>query len=77
MPVAVIVCFMVLFALTMFAASVGQKFYDARQKKHVVDMLQTAVGEERTPTHFQPLTKRYSKVPGFPIVHQQVNRSFR
>jgi tight adherence protein B len=46
MPVAVIVCFMVLFALTMFAASVGQKFYDARQKKHVVDMLQTAVGED-------------------------------
>jgi tight adherence protein B len=45
MPVAVIVCFMVLFALTMFAASVGQKFYDARQKKHVVDMLQTASGD--------------------------------
>jgi tight adherence protein B len=45
MPVAVIACFIVLFALTMLAASVGQKFLDSRRKQHVVDILHTAAGE--------------------------------
>ena len=41
----VIVSFIVLFALVLFAVSVGLKFFDARRKKQVVDMLQTAAGE--------------------------------
>jgi tight adherence protein B len=45
MPVAVVVSFVVLFALVLFAVSVGLKFFDARRKKQVVDMLQTASGE--------------------------------
>ncbi|SRR5579883_624270 len=45
MPLAVIVSFIVLFALVLFAVSVGLKFFDARRKKQVVDMLQTAAGE--------------------------------
>jgi tight adherence protein B len=45
MPVAVIVSFVVLFALVLFAVSVGLKFFDARRKQQVVDMLETASGE--------------------------------
>jgi len=45
MPVSVIVSFVVVFALMLLAVSVGLKFFDARQKKQVVDMLQTASGE--------------------------------
>src|SRR5579872_630303 len=45
MPLAVIVSFVVLFALILFAVSVGLKFLDARRKAQVVDMLQTAAGE--------------------------------
>jgi tight adherence protein B len=44
MPVA-IASFVILFALVLFAVSVGLKFFDTRRKKQVVDMLQTAVGE--------------------------------
>jgi len=45
MPVAVIVSFVVVFALVLMAVSVGLKFFDARRKKQVSDMLQTASGE--------------------------------
>jgi tight adherence protein B len=45
MLVVLLVCFVVLFALMLFAISVGLKFFDARRKKRVVDMLQTAAGE--------------------------------
>ena len=48
MPLTVLVCFVVLFALIMLAVSVGLKFFDTRRKKQVVDMLQTASGEPVT-----------------------------
>ena len=45
MPPAVIVSFVVIFALVLVATSVGLKFYEARRKKQVSEMLQTASGE--------------------------------
>jgi tight adherence protein B len=45
MLVAVIVSFAVVFVLVLMAVSVGLKFFDARRKKQVSDMLQTAAGE--------------------------------
>ncbi len=45
MPVGVIVTFVIVFALILLAVSVGTKFFDARRKKQVADMLQTAAGE--------------------------------
>src|SRR5262249_21941694 len=45
MPLSVIVSFVVVFALMLLAISMGLKFFDARRKKQVVDMLQTASGE--------------------------------
>jgi tight adherence protein B len=45
MPLSVIVSFVVVFALMLLAVSMGLKFFDARRKKQVVDMLQTASGE--------------------------------
>jgi tight adherence protein B len=45
MPAGVIVAFVVVFALIMIAVSVGLKFLDARRKKQVSEMLQTAAGE--------------------------------
>jgi len=45
MPIAVIVSFIVLFALILFAVTAGLKFFDARRKNQMVDMLQTAAGE--------------------------------
>ena len=45
MPLAVIVSFVGLFALILFAVTAGLKFLDSRRKKQVVDMLQTAAGE--------------------------------
>src|SRR3954451_24960895 len=47
MPVSVIVSFVVVFALMLLAVSMGLKFFDARRKKQVVDMLQTASGEPK------------------------------
>ena len=41
----VITSFVVVFALMLMAVSVGLKFFDARRKKQVVDMLHTASGE--------------------------------
>jgi tight adherence protein B len=49
MLVAVIVSFVVIFALVLMAVSVGVKFFDARRKKQVSEMLQTAAGETVTP----------------------------
>src|SRR5690242_15998444 len=45
MPAGVIVAFVVVFGLIMVAVSVGMKFFDARRKRQVADMLQTASGE--------------------------------
>jgi len=45
MPVAAVLSFVVVFALVLLAVSVGLKFFDARRKKQVSDMLQTASGE--------------------------------
>src|SRR5215472_1629992 len=44
MPLMIIVSFVVVFALMLLAVSVGLKFFDARRKKQVVDMLHTASG---------------------------------
>jgi tight adherence protein B len=44
LPVAVV--FIVVFALSLMAVSVGQKFLDARQKSHMAARLQTVSGEE-------------------------------
>src|SRR5580692_9258281 len=49
MLVAVIVSFAVIFVLVLMAVSVGVKFFDARRKKQVSEMLQTAAGETVTP----------------------------
>jgi tight adherence protein B len=49
MLVAIIVSFVVIFALVLMAVSVGVKFFDARRKKQVSDMLQTASGETVAP----------------------------
>jgi tight adherence protein B len=45
MPISVIVSFVVVFALMLLAVSVALKFFDARRKKQVVSMLETASGE--------------------------------
>src|SRR5436190_4438561 len=45
MPLSVIVSFVVVFALMLMAVSLALKFFDARRKKQVADMLQTAAGE--------------------------------
>jgi tight adherence protein B len=45
MPAGVIVAFVVVFGLIMVAVSVGLKFFDARRKRQVANMLQTASGE--------------------------------
>lgn len=45
MPAALIIGFVVLFALVLMSVSVGLKFFDARRKKQVAEMLTTAAGE--------------------------------
>jgi len=45
MPAGVIIGFVVVFALILLAVSVGLKFFDARRKKQMTDMLHTAAGE--------------------------------
>ena len=45
MPLAVVVSFVVVFALILLAVSVGLKFFDARRRQQVADMLHTAAGE--------------------------------
>lgn len=49
MQVAVIVSFVVVFVLVLMAVSVGLKFFDARRKKQVSDMLHTVSGEPAVP----------------------------
>ncbi|HUB83778.1 MAG TPA: type II secretion system F family protein [Bryobacteraceae bacterium] len=49
MVIAAVVSGVVIFVLALVAASVGWKFYDARRKKQVSDMLQTAAGETPVP----------------------------
>ncbi|HTS28508.1 MAG TPA: type II secretion system F family protein [Bryobacteraceae bacterium] len=44
--VVVIVSFVVVFVLILFAISIGMKFFDARRKNQMVGMLQTAAGEQ-------------------------------
>src|SRR5579863_5245035 len=46
MPLTVVVSFVVVFALILLAVSVGLKFFDARRRKQVADMLHTAAGEQ-------------------------------
>jgi len=41
----ILVSFIVVFALILMAVSVGLKFFDARRKSQMVNMLQTAAGE--------------------------------
>src|ERR1017187_4500512 len=45
MQIAIVVSFMVVFALVVLAVSVGLKFFDARRNSQVAEMLQTASGE--------------------------------
>jgi tight adherence protein B len=45
MNLAVVVSFVVVFALSLLAVSVGLKYFDARRKNQVVGMLHTASGE--------------------------------
>jgi tight adherence protein B len=45
MPFAVIFAGVIIFVLILFAVSVGLKFFDARRKRQVADMLRTAAGE--------------------------------
>src|SRR3954469_20196905 len=45
MHLAVVVSFVVIFALSLLAVSVGLKYFDARRKNQVVGMLQTAAGD--------------------------------
>jgi tight adherence protein B len=45
MPVSGVVSFVVVFALILLAVSVGLKFFDARRRSQVSNMLQTASGE--------------------------------
>jgi len=45
MPVGAIVSFVVVFALTLLAVSLGLKFFDARRKTQMNEMLRTASGE--------------------------------
>ena len=44
MPLSVIVSFVVVFALMLMAISMALKFLDARRKKQVSEMLETASG---------------------------------
>jgi tight adherence protein B len=45
MPLSVVVSFVVVFALSLLAVSLGLKYFDARRKNQVVGMLHTASGE--------------------------------
>ncbi|MDE3167982.1 MAG: type II secretion system F family protein [Acidobacteriota bacterium] len=47
MPLSVIVSFVVVFALMLLAVSMALKFFDARRKKQVADMLDMASGESK------------------------------
>jgi len=51
MPVGAIVSFVVVFALTLLAVSLGLKFFDARRKTQMTEMLHTASGEPVVAIH--------------------------
>src|SRR5271157_1357991 len=51
MPVGAVVSFVVVFALTLLAVSLGLKFFDARRKTQMTDMLHTAAGEPVVAIH--------------------------
>ena len=46
MPVGVIVTFVVVFGLMLLSVSVGWKFFEARRKKQMTSLLETASGEQ-------------------------------
>lgn len=45
MPVGVIITFVVVFSLMLLAVSVGTKYFEARRKKQMSDLLETASGD--------------------------------
>jgi tight adherence protein B len=47
MPLSVVVSFVVVFALMLIAVSMALKYFDARRKKQVASMLETASGESK------------------------------
>jgi len=49
MAVGLVVAFVVIFALVLLAVSVGTKYFEARRKNQMVDMLHTASGETVVP----------------------------
>ena len=51
MPVGAIVSFVVVFALTLLAVSLGLKFFDTRRKAQMTEMLHTAAGEPVVAIH--------------------------
>jgi tight adherence protein B len=51
MPVGVAVSFVVVFALTLLAVSLGLKFFDTRRKTRMTEMLHTASGEPVVAIH--------------------------
>ena len=51
MPVGAIVSFVVVFALTLLAVSLGLKFFDARRKAQMTGMLHTATGDPVVAIH--------------------------
>jgi tight adherence protein B len=46
MPVAVVVAFIIVFALVLLSVSVGFKFFEERRRKQVASMIQMASGED-------------------------------
>lgn len=50
MPVGVVVSFVVVFVLVLLGVSVGLKFFDARRKQQVSNMLSTAAGDDMVST---------------------------
>jgi tight adherence protein B len=51
MPIGAVVSFVVVFALTLLAVSLGLKFFDARRKTQMTDMLKTVAGEPVVAIH--------------------------
>jgi tight adherence protein B len=51
MPIGAVVSFVVVFALTLLAVSLGLKFFDARRKTQMTEMLHTAAGEPAETIH--------------------------
>jgi tight adherence protein B len=51
MPVGAVVSFVVVFALTLLAVSLGLKFLDTRRKAQMTEMLHTVAGEQTVTIH--------------------------